>query len=83
MQVLKLGTGGAFGTARATFGQEGISGFWRGDALNVLRTAPFKVGALSLEVHNKSVCGCACVYAFVCRRTFCQSSASIYPVLCE
>jgi hypothetical protein len=80
MQVLKQGTGGAFGTARAIFGQEGISGFWRGNALNVLRSAPFKVGALSLEVHNKSVCGCVhvCMQLYVDAR-----SASIYPVLCE
>jgi len=40
--LLKQGTGGTVSTARHILRHEGITGFWRGNALNVLRTAPFK-----------------------------------------
>ncbi|KAF5835965.1 mitochondrial carrier domain-containing protein [Dunaliella salina] len=44
--VLKQGSGGTLSTARHILRHEGFSGFWRGNALNVLRTAPFKASCL-------------------------------------
>jgi hypothetical protein len=43
--VLKSGTGQAWSTAVQVFKKEGIQGFWRGNAVNLVRTAPFKVRA--------------------------------------
>ncbi|MEW5304664.1 MAG: hypothetical protein WDW36_007259 [Sanguina aurantia] len=40
--VLKSGTGDALSTALQVWRTEGVTGFWKGNALNVLRTAPFK-----------------------------------------
>lgn len=58
-QVLKQGTGGALSTAKSILSQEGATGFWRGNALNVLRTAPFKVRVLC-------VCVLHCLLSLVC-----------------
>ncbi|GFH24361.1 uncharacterized protein HaLaN_22140 [Haematococcus lacustris] len=40
--VLRQGQGNALSTAAQVFQVEGLPGFWKGNALNVLRTAPFK-----------------------------------------
>lgn len=40
--VLNTSHHGALGTALNVYRHEGIRGFWKGNALNVLRTAPFK-----------------------------------------
>jgi hypothetical protein len=46
---LLLGTSskGALTTARTVLQYEGLTGFWKGNALNVLRTAPFKVSSIT------------------------------------
>lgn len=41
--MLKNSAGSAVKTAVQVFEKEGLAGFWKGNALNVLRTAPFKV----------------------------------------
>lgn len=41
--VLKSGTGEAWSTAQQVFAKEGVPGFWRGNVVNLVRTAPFKV----------------------------------------
>jgi hypothetical protein len=43
-QLLKSSSRSAFDTAMWVYQHEGLLGFWKGNALNVLRTAPFKVG---------------------------------------
>ena len=40
--VLNTSTKGPLGTALHVYQFEGVRGFWKGNALNVLRTAPFK-----------------------------------------
>jgi hypothetical protein len=50
--LLKTSSRSALGTALWVLQKEGLGGFWRGNGLNLLRTAPFKVR-----------CGvCVCVY---------------------
>ncbi|EFJ51829.1 hypothetical protein VOLCADRAFT_103320 [Volvox carteri f. nagariensis] len=51
--LLKNGTGDAFTTAAQVLRTEGIAGFWKGNALNVLRTAPFKaVNFFSFDMYR-------------------------------
>ncbi|GIM11871.1 hypothetical protein Vretimale_15341 [Volvox reticuliferus] len=51
--LLKNGTGDAFTTAAQVLRTEGIGGFWKGNALNVLRTAPFKaVNFFSFDMYH-------------------------------
>ncbi|GLI70393.1 hypothetical protein VaNZ11_015175, partial [Volvox africanus] len=51
--LLKNGTGDAFTTAAQVMRTEGIGGFWKGNALNVLRTAPFKaVNFFSFDIYH-------------------------------
>ena len=45
-QLLKSSSRSAFDTAVWVYQHEGVQGFWKGNALNVLRTAPFKVRQL-------------------------------------
>jgi hypothetical protein len=41
--LLKTSTRSAMQTALYVYEREGIAGFWKGNGLNLLRTAPFKV----------------------------------------
>lgn len=52
--VLKNDTGNLFTVAQQIIRREGILGFWKGNALNVLRTAPFKgLNFFSYEMYCK------------------------------
>lgn len=42
-QLLKSSSRSALDTAKCVYHREGVAGFWKGNALNILRTAPFKV----------------------------------------
>ncbi|GLC45939.1 hypothetical protein PLESTF_000714600 [Pleodorina starrii] len=54
--LLKNGTGDAFTTAAQVLRTEGIGGFWKGNALNVLRTAPFKaVNFFSFDMYRTAL----------------------------
>lgn len=41
--------GGSLGVAHAILAAEGVAGFWKGNTLNVLRTAPYKARLLPTD----------------------------------
>eukprot|EP00197_Chlamydomonas_leiostraca_P010454 CAMPEP_0202864844 /NCGR_PEP_ID=MMETSP1391-20130828/4919_1 /ASSEMBLY_ACC=CAM_ASM_000867 /TAXON_ID=1034604 /ORGANISM="Chlamydomonas leiostraca, Strain SAG 11-49" /LENGTH=410 /DNA_ID=CAMNT_0049544615 /DNA_START=200 /DNA_END=1428 /DNA_ORIENTATION=- len=54
--VLAQGAGTALATAKQVLSTEGIPGFWKGNALNVLRTAPFKaVNFFSFDTYHRGL----------------------------
>lgn len=54
--LLKTSTRSALDTALWVWQREGLAGFWKGNGLNLLRTAPFKVGSMW-----------GCMWVWVCR----------------
>ena len=51
---LKQNTGHAFATAAEVWRTEGAIGFWRGNLVNILRTAPFKaVNFFAFDSYHK------------------------------
>lgn len=44
--LLKTSSRSALQTAAWVYEREGVAGFWKGNGLNLLRTAPFKVRLL-------------------------------------
>ncbi|KAG1679639.1 hypothetical protein FOA52_006156 [Chlamydomonas sp. UWO 241] len=54
--VLKQASGGAVATARSVLAREGVWGFWKGNVINVLRTAPFKaLNFFSFDIYHKKL----------------------------
>lgn len=54
--VLKNSQADALNTALQVYKKEGVLGFWKGNALNVLRTAPFKaLNFFSFDMYRKSL----------------------------
>jgi len=52
--MLKQNAGSAVATASQVLNTEGLLGFWKGNALNVLRTAPFKaVNFFSFDMYHQ------------------------------
>ena len=51
---LKQNTGNAVSTAREVWRTEGVAGFWRGNLINILRTAPFKaINFFSFDMYHR------------------------------
>jgi hypothetical protein len=50
--LLKTSKRSAMQTALYVYEREGIAGFWKGNGLNLLRTAPFKVSLSSVLCSN-------------------------------
>ena len=51
---LKQNVGNAFSTATEVMHTEGLAGFWRGNLVNILRTAPFKaINFMSFDLYHK------------------------------
>jgi hypothetical protein len=75
--LLKTSSRGAVDTAMWVWQREGLAGFWKGNGLNLLRTAPFKVSAPNPRLLKQPACSsmvcCCCMmlYVVVCVERSC------------